>query len=90
MLRDLGDLGTPSAPPIIDIPSYERSTEAEDQQPGDSRILTENDQSNNVGCPPSEPDCFEMGIKGLPNQTSGFMERQELGKRYSKRICKFF
>lgn len=89
MLRDLGDLGTPSAPPIIDITSYERSTEAEDQQPGDSRILTENDQSDNVGRP-REPECFEMGVKGLANQTSGFMERQELGERYSKRICKFF
>lgn len=87
MLRDLGDLGTPSAPPIIDIPSYGRSTEVEEQQRGDTRILTENDQSDKGACPSREPDCFEMGREGPANRTSAFMKRKELGERYSKRTC---
>lgn len=87
MLRDLGDLGTPSAPPVIDIPSYEKSTEVEDQQHGDTRILTENDQSDNGASPSREPECFELGREGLANRTSAFMERMELGERYSKKTC---
>lgn len=71
MLRDLGDLGTPSAPPIIDIPNDERSNEVEDQQQQQqqqegSEILTENDQWT---CP----------SKCLADR----MEMPKLGGRYS-------
>ncbi|XP_024928474.2 uncharacterized protein LOC107416811 [Ziziphus jujuba] len=73
MFRDLGDVGTPSAPPIIDIPSDKRSTEIEDQQykQEGSTILTENDQWT---CP----------SKGLADRTSGFAEMPELGEKVNK------
>lgn len=76
MVRDSADLGTPSAPPIFDVPSDDgrSSTEVENQE--------EHDQSDNRTCPSRESVGFDEIKEEFGNFTSDSLRTAELGERY--------
>lgn len=82
MLRDSADLGTPSAPPIFDVPSDGRSNEAEDHHQGLPEVFTENDQSDNGTCPSRESVGFDAVKEGLGNWKLHSSQTAEFGERY--------
>lgn len=87
MNRDFADLGTPSAPPIIDIQNDERSTEFENQNLGVPGIQAENDQFDNGTSPSRESVGFDGVEESLANWKTGYLNIPEVGDRYGKKNC---
>lgn len=102
MVRDSVDLGTPSAPPIFDVPIDDgrSSPEVENQEqvggaPG--VFISENDQSDNGTCPSRESVGYDVIKEGCGNFKSDSLRTADFGERYGKRsyltssklTCKF-
>ncbi|KAL6330362.1 hypothetical protein AAG906_040290 [Vitis piasezkii] len=73
MVKDLGDLGTPSAPPIMDIASE-----------GKVFSVEKIEQSGNGACRPKESDVFCRRKEGLSDGRTQFPKNSELGERANK------
>ena len=89
VLRDSADLGTPSAPPIFDVPSDGRSTEVEDQQQQASDVFADDDQYENVTCLSRESAGYEPMREGFGNWKSDSVRTAELGERYCQKKLLF-
>ncbi|KAL6312071.1 hypothetical protein AAG906_027278 [Vitis piasezkii] len=84
MVKDLGDLGTPSAPPIMDIASEEKVFSVESKEERASRFSLEIEQSGNGACRPKESDVFCRRKEGLSDGRTQFPKNSELGERANK------
>lgn len=82
MVKDLGDLGTPSAPPIMDIASEGKVFSVESREERASRFSLEIEQSGNGACRPKESDVFCRRKEGLSDGRTQFPKTSELGERY--------
>lgn len=81
-MQDLGDLGTPSAPPINDTGREERSFELDGQQQSASEGLTEMDFPGEGICPSNVSEAFQGSNECLSERRAQSLETNELGKRY--------
>ncbi|WJZ99793.1 hypothetical protein VitviT2T_018209 [Vitis vinifera] len=84
MVKDLGDLGTPSAPPIMDIASEGKVFSVESKEERASRFSLEIEQSGNGACRPKESDVFCRRKEGLSDGRTQFPKNSELGERANK------
>lgn len=77
MVRDFSDLGTPSAPPIFEVPCDEKGFEVESE-------LRESNGNENWTCPSMEAVGHGESVEGLADVGTSSMKPSELDERYCK------
>lgn len=75
-------MGTPSAPPIVDIGREEGSFEVVNQQRRASEGLTEIDLTDKGVCPSNVSDGFNGSKEGLVERRAQSLETNEICERY--------
>ncbi|KAE8075472.1 hypothetical protein FH972_014188 [Carpinus fangiana] len=85
-IQDLADLGTPSAPPIVDIGREEGSFEVVNQQGRASEGFTGIDLADKGICPSNVSDSFNGSKEGLVEQRAQSLETNELCEGVNKNI----
>lgn len=82
MIKDLSDLGTPSAPPFIDIAKEGKMFTVESKEGKTSRFTSEMEQRGNEACTPEESDGSFWIKEGLSDGRTQPPKTSELGERY--------
>ncbi|KAJ7964639.1 Pesticidal crystal cry8Ba protein [Quillaja saponaria] len=86
MFNDSVDLGTPSAPPIIDRGREEKRTEIEIQQDGDYEGLAVNEQADSGLCQSRESYGFDGVREDLTDWKTNTIDTTDIGERLKKAL----
>ena len=82
MVKDLDDLGTPSAPPFMDIAREGKMFSIESKEGKVSRFTSEIEQRGNEACTPEESDGSCQIKEGLSDGRTQSPKTSELGEWY--------